>query len=120
MGFLGKRFQQYINESLDAGFIQDRLRKFEALKLEILDACEYCERAPTFYDMRWAYELWQGGDYGFLYKEFAAWLKHNGLDANFQHRDGEVRMVISPNGYTNFNEVAELDLTSWMEKLTQK
>jgi hypothetical protein len=115
MAYLGKRFQQYINDSLDGAYIAWALRGIEHLKLEILDACEYQERPPVFDNAGWLNHLYMNKpNYRFIWDELTSWLKLNGLDYNWEDRS---TLAIKPHGYTDFEKVPELDLTSWMEKL---
>jgi hypothetical protein len=122
MGYLGKRFQNAIAASLDEGFIEDRLRGIEFLKLHILDCAEAFQRPPVFKDAEWARELYRSRDYNFVWEEFAGWLRANKLEYSFQQTEDDTLLHIGVQLGHNFGEVAEpeLSLKSWLENAKNK
>lgn len=119
--YLGKKFQQAIDASLDQNYINECRRKIEDIKLQIIDAAENGKLPPSFDDCGWLYELYyKKRYYSFVFKEFDQWLSFNGLAWNFEGYGSMTTLRVAPNTFTKFEDVPEPDTKSWLNNLRNK
>jgi hypothetical protein len=128
--YLGRKFYQNLQNSVDKNKINSLLRRVENLKLEIIDAAENGQSLPKFDDIGWLYKTQteDGGLNYSIWNDFTKWLSNNGLSyevkADYKFGYGDEYLVykleLRLSSWISYADVLEPDTISWMQNMKDK